>query len=49
MEVKHECHLASCRYNENGKCENEEKRKECIDVANRVLCFSNDVFDDDLK
>lgn len=45
-----ECHVYDCRYNsEMHECMNKEKRKECIDVANKVLCFSDDVFDDDLK
>ena len=30
--------LTTCRYNENGKCTNEEKRKECVDVSRKVLC-----------
>lgn len=33
------CNLASCRYNKNGKCTNEEKRKECVDVSRLVLCL----------
>lgn len=35
------CNLASCRYNKDGKCTNEEKRKECIDVAKSVLCIKD--------
>ena len=31
------CNLASCRYNADGKCANDEKRKECIDVCEKVL------------
>ena len=31
------CNLTTCRYNENGKCTNEEKRKECVEVAKNVL------------
>lgn len=34
----HNCNLTSCRYNENGKCTNEEKRKECVEVSRKVLC-----------
>ncbi len=41
------CNLASCRYNKNGKCENEEKRKECVEVAELVLCI--DSMEDDCK
>ena len=32
------CNLTTCRYNENGKCTNEEKRKECVEVSRKVLC-----------
>jgi hypothetical protein len=33
------CNLTSCRYNANGKCTNDEKRKECIEVSEKVLCI----------
>lgn len=33
------CNLASCRYNADGKCTNDEKRKECIEVSEKVLCM----------
>ena len=33
------CNLTTCRYNEDGKCTNEENRKECIEVASAVLCL----------
>jgi hypothetical protein len=33
------CNLSSCRYNANGKCTNDEKRKECIEVSEKVLCI----------
>lgn len=33
------CNLTTCRYNEVGKCENEEKRKECVEVSRKVLCL----------
>lgn len=33
------CQLASCRYNRNGICQNEDKRKECVDVSMKVLCL----------
>ena len=36
-----ECHLASCRYNRKGTCQNEEKRKECVDVSKLVLCLDD--------
>ena len=32
------CNLTTCRYNADGKCTNEEKRKECIEVSRKVLC-----------
>ena len=31
------CNITTCRYNENGKCTNEEKRKECVEVSEKVL------------
>ena len=34
------CNLASCRYNADGKCTNDEKRKECIEVCEKVLCMN---------
>ena len=33
------CNLDSCRYNADGKCTNDEKRKECIEVSENVLCI----------
>lgn len=33
------CNLTSCRYNTDGKCTNEEKRKECLEVSLCVLCL----------
>lgn len=33
------CNLTSCRYNADGKCTNEENRKECIEAARAVLCL----------
>ena len=32
------CNITACRYNADGKCTNEEKRKECVDVSRKVLC-----------
>ena len=37
------CNLTTCRYNKDGKCTNEEKRKECVEVSRKVLCI--DVFE----
>lgn len=33
------CNLSTCRYNADGKCINDEKRKECIEVSEKVLCM----------
>lgn len=33
------CNLTSCRHNADGKCTNEENRKECIEVSEKVLCI----------
>lgn len=33
------CNFSTCRYNSNGKCTNGEKRKECIEVSEKVLCI----------
>lgn len=32
------CSLTTCRYNADGKCTNEEKREECVEVSRKVLC-----------
>ena len=31
------CNLTTCRHNADGKCTNEEKRKECVRVSKAVL------------
>ena len=31
------CNLTTCRYNADGKCTNEEEKKECLEVAEKVL------------
>ena len=36
---KNSCNLTTCRYNKDGKCTNEEKRKECVEVSRKVLCL----------
>lgn len=33
------CNLNTCRYNADGKCTNAEKRTECIEVSEKVLCI----------
>ena len=45
----HNCNLATCRYNENGKCTNEKKRKECVEVAEKVLVDRLSRMEDDGK
>ncbi len=37
------CNLTTCRYNKDGKCTNEEKRKECVDVSRKVLCLDENI------
>lgn len=43
------CNLQTCRYNQDGICQNEEKRTECIGVSLKVLCLDGgglkDVYD----
>lgn len=34
-----DCNLTTCRYNKDGKCTNNEKRKECVEVSRKVLCL----------
>lgn len=36
------CDLTSCRYNADGKCTNEEKREECVEVSGKVLCINEE-------
>lgn len=36
------CNLISCRYNADGKCTNEEKREECVEVSRKVLCINEE-------
>ena len=36
------CNLTTFWYNVDGKCTNEEKRKECVDVSKLVLCISDE-------
>ena len=33
------CNLAFCRYNTGGKCTNEEKIEECVEVSRKGLCL----------
>ena len=36
------CNLTFCRYNADGKCTNEEKREECVEVSRKVLCINEE-------
>lgn len=38
------CNLTTCRYNADGKCTNEEKREECVEVSEKVLCIDKKTF-----
>lgn len=38
------CNLNTCRYNENNCCTNCEKRVECVDVSEKVLCIDKKTF-----
>ena len=40
-ENKANCNLTTCRYNADGKCTNEEKRKECVRVSKAVLMIDD--------
>ena len=33
------CNFSTCRFNENGKCTDEKSRKQCVEVAEKVLCL----------
>ena len=35
------CKLATCRYNADGKCTNEEKREECVRISKAVLLIDD--------
>lgn len=38
------CNLTTCRYNKDNKCTNDEKRTECIEVSEKVLCVDKKTF-----
>ena len=38
---KANCNLTTCRYNAEGKCTNEGKRKECVRVSKAVLIIDD--------
>lgn len=37
--TRNDCNLITCRYNQNNICQNEDKRKECVNVSRKVLCL----------
>lgn len=39
--ISSNCSLTTCRYNKDGKCTNEEKRKECVRVSKAVLLLDD--------
>ena len=43
-QLQKDCNLTTCRYNKDGKCTNEEKRKECVEVSRKVLCEDENDF-----
>ena len=43
------CNLTTCRYNADGKCTNDEKREECVEVTEKVLADRLSRFEDDGK
>ena len=36
------CNFTTCRFNEDGKCTNEELREQCVDMSRKVLCITKD-------
>lgn len=38
------CNLTTCRYNKDNKCTNAEKRTECVEVSEKVLCIDKKIF-----
>ena len=40
-ENKANCNLTTCRYNADGKCTNDWKRKECVRVSKAVLLIDD--------
>lgn len=37
--MEEKCNFTTCRYNKDGSCQNEEARKECVEIAKAVLCI----------
>lgn len=44
MSIKNNCNLVTCRHNKDNKCTNDEKRTECIEVSEKVLCVDKKIF-----
>ena len=40
-QLQYDCNLTTCSYNKDGKCTNEEKRKECVRVSKAVLIIDD--------
>ena len=40
-QLQNNCNLTTCRYNADGKCTNEENRKECVRVSKAVLIIDD--------
>lgn len=36
------CNYEFCRHYENGKCQDADARKECLEIATSVLCIDKD-------
>lgn len=43
--AKNNCHFEQCRHYLDGECQNNEARKDCIEIAVSVLCIE-DILDD---
>lgn len=39
--MNNNCNLTTRRYNQSGKCTNEEKQKECVEASKKVLCLED--------
>lgn len=43
------CNLTTCHYNQSGKCTNEDKRKECVEVSKRVCVWRIEIMSEESK
>lgn len=39
-----DCNLTTCRYNKDNNCTNADKRAECVEVSEKVLCIDRTVY-----